>query len=78
MTDFWRSIIRTATPIVAGWLVAGALRLGVEIDATWAAQAVSAVLAVAWYVLARALESWKPEFGWLLGSPKPPSYGEPT
>lgn len=74
MTDFWTSIIRTLTPMVAGFLVTAALKLGVELDDATATQAVAVGLGVIWYVASRLLEKWKPSFGWLLGTPKQPTY----
>lgn len=74
MTDFWTSVIRTAVPYLAGLLVTAALKLGVDLDEATATQAVTVAVGFVWYVSFRLLERWKPGFGWLLGSPKQPTY----
>jgi len=75
VTDLVRSIVRTATPMVAGLLVAAALRLGYELDDATAVQAAGFAVSLVWYVAARLVESKWPKFGWLLGSPNAPTYG---
>lgn len=74
MNDVWTSIIRTLTPMLAGFLVTAALKLGIDLDDATATQAVAVGLGALWYVAARALEQWKPGWGWLLGAPKQPTY----
>lgn len=77
MNDFWTSLIRTVTPMVAGFVVAVAAKAGWDLHSDAAVQAVGFGLALVWYIASRLLEKWKPGFGWLLGSPKQPSY-QPT
>jgi len=74
MGDFGTSVIRTITPIVVGWIVLVGLKAGFNLDANDVAAAVYPVVAAAYYVIARALERRWPSFGWLLGSPRTPTY----
>lgn len=69
------SIIRTYVPIGVGALATFLARtLDVEIDTAATATAVTAVASAVWYGLVRLLEKRWPQFGWLLGAPKQPSY----
>lgn len=79
MSDYVISLIRTWTPIGAGFigtLVAQAL--GVEIDSLALAGLLTTVLSGAWYALARWLEGKFPWAGWLLGRPSQPVYPVPV
>lgn len=91
MNDLAVSIIRTVVPTVVGavvaWLVfvgavvAWLVARGINIDDTTAAQlvaALTAVLTAVYYAVARLAERKWPNAGWLLGTPKQPSYSGPT
>lgn len=75
MGDVILSLIRTWVPIGVGYLVAwGLLPSDLSDEATLA---FAGLITAAYYGLVRLLES-KTRFkwiGWLLGSPKEPSYG---
>ena len=76
MSDFVTSLIRTYVPIIIGYLVSvGVLPDTMSDQATAAA---TAGIIGAYYLLARALESKFPKLGWLLGSPKAPTYTPPA
>lgn len=74
MNSFFISLIRTATPIVVGYLATQLLRLGVEIDVATTAGTLQAVFAGVYYAGARYLEGKFPVLGYLLGHPGAPSY----
>lgn len=75
MSDLRTSFIRTLTPLVAGYLVSFSTRHGLGINDDNAAVLVMGGGAYGYYVLARLLETqWGGRFGWLLGSPRQPSY----
>lgn len=69
------SLIRTLVPIIVGFLLSLpiATKLGVSSDE--ATQFITAVVTAAYYVIVRALEHYgNPNFGWLLGAAKAPTY----
>lgn len=67
------SVIRTVVPIVYALLLrAGLTKLGVE-DAV-IRELATVVTTGAVYVVIRFVEERKTAFGWLLGSPTPPTY----
>lgn len=72
------SIVRTVVPIVVGVLVAVLpAELGITSDQLTPAvtAAVTGTGAVAYYLIARALEVYvNPRLGWLLGSDRSPEY----
>lgn len=74
MNDLIRSVVRTATPMLAGLLVAAAAKIGYDLDNSTAVQAAGYAVALLWYVVARVVEQRWPRFGWLLGSPVAPTY----
>lgn len=74
MSDYGLSFVRTATPVVVGWLASTVI--GPLLDPDLAREAVAAVLAVGYYAVVRFLEvklgqEWA---GWLLGIAMPPLY----
>lgn len=72
------SLIRTATPIAVGALLAWLTARGVDLPEgaeRVATEALVALLALTWYAVARALERAHPRWGWLLGHPSAPRYG---
>ena len=73
------SLVRTVVPLVVGFLITQALRLGWHLDEATATDAVTAVLSAAYYALARLLETkLGPRWGWLLGYASAPLYGSST
>ena len=72
VNDFFTSLVRTYVPIAIGYLVS----LGVLPDtlSDQATAAATAGIIGLYYLLARALEAKFPKLGWLLGSPKAPTY----
>ena len=75
MTDYSRSLIRTAVPLMVGALVGWLTSRGVKVDEATILPAVDSLVAALYYAGARALESRWPSLGWLLGAPGAPSYG---
>jgi hypothetical protein len=75
VSDWVISQIRTIVPVVAGWIAAQALAAGFELDRASLESVLTVVATLAYYTAARALERRWPRLGWLLGYPKPPSYG---
>ena len=78
------AVIRTVTPMLVGWIVAGLVwaltPLGVVIPDTfagWLETAVPVVLGALYYLLAKALEKRWPGVPWL-GSTRKPLYTRPT
>lgn len=78
MSNFVTSLIRTYVPIVVGAVLGWLVSIGVEGVDQHQAEAVAGAVAfcqAAWYAAARVLEKRFPQFGWLLGVPKNPTYG---
>ena len=76
MSDFLTSLIRTWVPILVGYLVSlGLLPASLSDSAT---AAFTALVIGVYYALVRVLETRWPAFGWLLGSPKKPTYVPPA
>ncbi|UCD24741.1 MAG: hypothetical protein JSW51_02150 [Gemmatimonadota bacterium] len=79
MSDYVISLIRTWSPIVAGFLGTLVVQaLGVEIDTVALAALITSILSGAWYALARWLEGKFSWAGWLLGAAKQPVYPVPV
>jgi hypothetical protein len=77
MNDLIPSLIRTYVPIGVAFIVGLLTDNGVVVSdetSTAAVLAISGVAGAVWYAAARWLEGVNPMFGWLLGSPKTPSY----
>ena len=72
MTNSARSLIRTVTPIAAGFLVSLLANIGVKNPA--AVSAIGSVSATAYYAGVRVLEHKYPKAGVLLGAVGAPSY----
>lgn len=76
-SDVVTSTIRTIVPYLVGLLATWLASRGVDVsEATEAslAGAFTFVVGSIYYVAVRWLESKYPKVGWLLGSPKKPSY----
>ena len=79
MTDFVLSLIRTVVPIVVGSVVGWLGARGIEVEPEAAAALTAGIGGLAgamYYAAARWLESKWPMLGCLLGSAKPPAYGD--
>lgn len=73
------SFIRTYVPIVVGIVVSWLATKGLEFDNATQVQLVSVftgALIALYYAVVRVLETKWAKFGWLLGKPKAPTYGE--
>jgi len=77
------SVMRTAVPLIAGWLLTLAVRAGVTIDSDKIVSAVTVALVLAYYLAFRLLEflgtrlrgsTLQKVAGFLLGWARPPAY----
>ncbi|WP_406515587.1 hypothetical protein OH809_24985 [Streptomyces sp. NBC_00873] len=76
--NYLLSLVRTLAPILAGWLITQALRLGVHLDGTVLVSLETSAFAGAYYLVFRWAElHLSPRFGWLLGYAQPPQYKDP-
>ncbi|MFD5425361.1 hypothetical protein [Streptomyces sp. NPDC127084] len=76
--NLYASLLRTGVPAMAGWLVAVALRYGLDLDATALASVLTPIAIFVYYGVFRfAEENLSPRFGWLLGYARPPKYEGP-
>lgn len=79
MSDLVIGFIRTYVPIAVGSAVSFLVTLGVEVDGSVQAAAVTAltgVLIALYYGAVRLLAEWRPGFGILLGVNIAPTYSE--
>ncbi|MET9099932.1 hypothetical protein [Streptomyces antibioticus] len=83
MPGLFISFMRTAVPLVAGWLLTLAVQTGVTIDSTTVTGAVTVALVLAYYGVFRLLEvlgtrlrgtALQTVAGLLLGWARPPQY----
>lgn len=77
MSDYVTSLIRTYVPVVVGAVLTWLVTRGVAIDDVTSGAiivALQGLLTGLYYTIARQLEARFPQFGWLLGVPKTPSY----
>lgn len=83
MPALFVSFMRTAVPLVAGWLLTLAVRAGIDVDGATATSLVTVVLAAAYYLVFRLLEvlgerargtALQSIAGVLLGWARPPQY----
>lgn len=79
------SILRTAVPLLAGYLLTVTGLLGLDVDSTQAAALVTAAVTAAYYLLLRLAEQAAARIGWeparyaaglLLGWARSPEYGK--
>lgn len=75
------SVLRTAVPLVAGWVITALVSIGVDFPSQQVTVVVTAVVTAAYYLLFRLLEQHAPTggpaaklFGVLLGYARPPEY----
>ncbi|MGW1587333.1 hypothetical protein [Streptomyces sp. NPDC002386] len=83
MSGLFVSIMRTAVPLVAGWLLTLAVSAGVDLDSATVTSLVTVALALAYYLVFRVLErlgqrsqgtALQNLAGVLLGWARPPQY----
>ncbi|WP_432034413.1 hypothetical protein [Streptomyces antibioticus] len=75
--NLYISLLRQGVPAAVGWLVALALRHGLDLDAAAVTGVLTPVAGFAYYVVFRlAEEHLSPRFGWLLGFARPPQYSK--
>lgn len=68
--------VRTGTPISAGVILAiAAHRLGLSLTVEETA-ILTGAFGAAWYCVGRALETWHPKLGYVLGVAKQPAYSD--
>jgi hypothetical protein len=71
------SYVRTLVPVAVGFVVSWAALVGVNVDPgtqTALISLLTSVITGLYYVVVRWAESRWPKVGWLLGSPKTPTY----
>lgn len=77
MDNYVTSTIRTTVPIVVGAVVGFLVAHGVNVDPNAIAGLtafLSGLFSAVYYVAVRLLEHKFPKAGWLLGTPKKPTY----
>lgn len=74
LRSFGASLVRTISPLVAGFLLTYLVRLGIEIETDTAVLYTYAALSALYYTLIRALEARFPIVGILLGYTVQPEY----
>ncbi|MFB7031701.1 MULTISPECIES: hypothetical protein [unclassified Streptomyces] len=81
------SLLRTAVPLLAGWILTVTGALGIEVDSVAVAGGITAAVTLVYYVLFRLAEVLAARIGWepgrlvaglLLGWARPPAYEKPT
>ncbi|WP_086746184.1 hypothetical protein [Streptomyces scabiei] len=86
MNNVFVSFIRTAVPVVAGLVLTGAARLGLDLDDATTTMYVMAGLTAGYYAVFRLLEELAERMAWgplqtlagiLLGWARPPQYVTP-
>jgi hypothetical protein len=71
----YASLLRAGMPAAVGWLIAVALRHGIDLDETAVTGVLTPIATFSYYAVFRlAEERLSPRFGWLLGYAKPPKY----
>lgn len=71
LNDTVTSLIRTWVPLAVGWVITA---LAVDVDSEALTAGLVSIVTAVYYLVARVAEQrWAPA-GWLLGSPKAPSY----
>jgi len=68
------SLIRTATPLLAGWLIGLGLIEWTGLSEADVSNLVTVLLSAIYYMVARLLEEAWPQAGWLLGLARKPAY----
>ena len=75
--DMRTAIVRTVVPFITAAIVAWLAERGLDADTESISAMVIAVGGSLWYTVIRVLERKWPQVGWLLGSPKIPTYPTP-
>ena len=84
--NLFASVLRTAVPLLAGWILTVTGALGIETDQAAIVGGVTAAVTLAYYVLLRLAELGAERIGWeplrlvaglLLGWARPPAYTPP-
>ncbi|MEV7282883.1 hypothetical protein [Streptomyces sp. NPDC093111] len=87
MNNLFASVLRTAVPLTAGWILTVTGALGIETDSKAVTGGVTAAVTLAYYVLFRLAELAADRIGWeparliaglALGWARPPEYQAPT
>jgi len=78
MSNFSKSVVRTITPIVIGYVVALLVKVGFSVKSTDVTAVLAPVISAVYYLLVHALEQKFPKLGVLLGVPASPSYDVKT
>lgn len=76
--DFVVSVRRSIVPILVGAVLAQAARIGLDLDPSELTGLFEALVTSAYYLTVRALETYYPQVGLLLGARKQPLYKAPT
>ncbi|MBD0707402.1 MULTISPECIES: hypothetical protein [unclassified Streptomyces] len=85
--SLYPSVLRTAVPLLAGWILTVTGALGIETDSTAVTGGITAAITLAYYVLLRLAEHGAAHIGWepgrllaglLLGWARPPQYPAPA
>jgi hypothetical protein len=72
---YWVSLARTVAPLIAGWVIAQGVRVGVDIDSALVVSLVAGGATAAYYAVFRwAEQRLSARWGWLLGWARPPEY----
>ena len=69
--DYGKDVVRYVVPLIVGYAVAIATKLGLKLDPTVAYSVVAPVVSSAWYALVALIEKRIPVVGRLLGAQKP-------
>ncbi|MFB7354865.1 hypothetical protein [Streptomyces gardneri] len=81
------SLLRTAVPLLAGWVLTVTGALGIDTDSTAVTGGITAAITLAYYILLRLAELGAARIGWeparlvaglLLGWARPPAYEKPA
>ena len=72
--NYLKSMVRTLVPVVAGLIISGLARIGIEVSEPALITVIDGLVIGGYYALARWLEGRWTGFGWLLGLPSQPEY----
>ncbi len=72
--DLGTAFTRTVVPYLAAFIVTKLAKNGVNADIADVSAAIVTLGGSAWYTIVRVAEQRWPQAGWLLGSPKKPTY----
>ena len=74
MSNYSKSVVRTITPIVVGYIVALLIKAGIHVTSMQVMTVLGPVSSAAYYLVVRAIEQKFPKAGMLLGHPATPKY----